>query len=251
MKKTILLTDADNTLWDTNCVFADAQIGLLTIVEKATGRTCCDSDRLSFVRRYDQALAALHHAHLKYPPMLLVQALELALEGGDPDQVGLAVVRGSNKTHRLDQTFVGSAVQTYLSMLNAIPNLLPTVLEGLAAVREAGIDIFVLTEGKIERQKKLISHYSLEEIFKGVFEVSKNQSQFERLRQRFVHHDVVVVGDQPDRDIVPAKIAGCITVLVPSRFRPKWQDPDQWNKADFVATTFKEGVEWVLQQANP
>lgn len=249
MKKPIILTDADNTLWDTNCVFADAQIGLLTLVEKATGRTCGDTDRLGFVRRYDQALAALHHAHLKYPPMLLVQALELALEGAEPHQVALAVVQGRSRTYRLDQTVVESAVQTYLSMLNTIPSLLPTVVEGLAAVRQVGIDLFILTEGKIEKQKNLISHYALEEVFNGVFEVSKNQSQFERLRQRFIQHEVVVVGDQPDRDIVPAKIAGCTTILVPSRFRPQWQDPDHWNSADFVATTFKEGVEWVLQQA--
>lgn len=248
MKRPLILTDADNTLWDTDAVFANAQLGLLTLVEEATGSACPDSDRLSFVRRYDQALAKLHHAHLKYPPMLLVRALQLALEGAGPESVATAVIQGRNRTSQLDQTAVELVVQAYLGMLSDLPQLLPTVAEGLSIARGAGIGMYILSEGKIEKQRKLVSHYSLDDSFAGVFEVSKNQSQFERLRQRFAHHDVVVMGDQPDRDVVPAKTAGCTTILIPSRFRPHWQDPTHWNSADFVATTFKEGIDWVLQQ---
>lgn len=35
IRSAILITDADNTLWDTNKVFADAQLNLLAGIEEA------------------------------------------------------------------------------------------------------------------------------------------------------------------------------------------------------------------------
>ena len=48
-----VFVDADNTLWDTDQVFADAQLGLLSAVETATGVACQVSDRLGYVRAID------------------------------------------------------------------------------------------------------------------------------------------------------------------------------------------------------
>jgi len=55
-----------------------------------------------------------------------------------------------------------------------------------------------------------------------------------------------VIGDQPDRDIAPARAAGCRAVLVPSRFRPEWHDDAAWRNADRVSDTFDAAVEWVV-----
>lgn len=249
MKRPIILTDADNTLWDTDSVFANAQIGLLEVVEKTTKKECREGDRLAFVRGYDQALAAIHHAHLKYPPMLLVRALALALDGTDPNTAADAVLRGKGPASILDQTAVDDAVQHYLAMLSDIPSLLPTVVEGLRKLRAACIPVYILTEGKVEKQNIILMHHSLKSYVTGVFEVAKNQAQFARLQQRFTPNKVIVIGDQPDRDIVPAKNAGCTAVLVPSRFRPHWHDKEQWNNADYIALTFQEGIDWILHQA--
>jgi putative hydrolase of the HAD superfamily len=249
MRHPIVLTDADNTLWDTDSVFANAQTGLLAVVEKAIQKECREENRLAFVRRFDQALAANHHAHLKYPPMLLVRALALALDGADAKTAADSVLRGKGPASILDQCAVEVAVQQYLAMLDSIPPLLPTVMDGLLTLCEAGISVYILTEGKVEKQKIILLHHSLGAAVAGVFEVAKNQAQFERLQQRFSPDEVVVIGDQPDRDIVPAKNAGCTAVLVPSRFRPHWHDAEQWNDADFVAHTFKEGIEWLLHRS--
>jgi ribonucleotide monophosphatase NagD (HAD superfamily) len=37
------------------------------------------------------------------------------------------------------------------------------------------------------------------------------------------NNPAIVIGDQLDRDIAPAKQAGLITVFFPGGFRPKWQ----------------------------
>ena len=77
-----IFIDADNTLWDTDTVFADAQLGLLGQVERASGRKAAVEDRLALIRSVDQALAERHHAGLRYPPHLLARGIELVLEHG-------------------------------------------------------------------------------------------------------------------------------------------------------------------------
>ena len=52
-----IYTDADNTLWDTDAVFREAQLGLLNDVENLSERSLSRSDRLEFLREYDQAIA--------------------------------------------------------------------------------------------------------------------------------------------------------------------------------------------------
>ena len=79
----VLLADADNTLWDTDSVFAEAQLVLLDETERVTRTRCATDDRLAFVRAYDQALASRHHLHLKYPPQMLVAALACAPPVGE------------------------------------------------------------------------------------------------------------------------------------------------------------------------
>ena len=56
MQRTRLFTDADNTLWDTNSVFAAAQVGLLRDIESEVRLTAPEAsdEGLAFVRRIDQ-----------------------------------------------------------------------------------------------------------------------------------------------------------------------------------------------------
>jgi putative hydrolase of the HAD superfamily len=74
-KRLVLFVDADNTLWDTDGIFATAQLNLLTAVETAIGFPIFVANRLAFVRQIDQALAELHHRGLRYPPRLLAAAV--------------------------------------------------------------------------------------------------------------------------------------------------------------------------------
>ena len=243
----VILADADNTLWDTDAVFAGAQLGLLSVVEGLTATGCLDDDRLGFIRRYDQALAAIHYAHLKYPPALLVRALELGLAGTDAAMAANMVCRGAHAS-ALEQTAIDLAVNEYLGLLGSVPALLPTVLEGLVLLRDVGIRPYILTEGKMEKQKKVLLHHALTDLVAGMFELTKDKAQFDRLRVRFSPAEVITIGDQIDRDIVPAKAAGCATILVPGRFRPYWHNDEHAAAANFVAADFVEGVRWILQR---
>jgi putative hydrolase of the HAD superfamily len=104
-----------------------------------------------------------------------------------------------------------------------------------------------MTEGRVEKQKALLELHGLTALFEGVWEMTKERSQFDRVVTRFAESPVVVIGDQPDRDIVPAKAAGCFTVLIPSRFRPTWQTASDRDAADYIATDFLDAATWCIE----
>lgn len=245
---TVVLVDADNTLWDTDAVFREAQLLLLARVEERTGVTCPAADRLAFVRSYDQALAQRHHLHLRYPPQLLVRSVEAGLAGAPAEAAGRDAILGrAFADSSLDQAGVEEIVSDYLRALSEVPKLLPTVAEGVRMAGEAGLRLYVMTEGRIDKQKRILESHGLLASFEGVWELTKERSQFDRVVSRFAGCRLVVVGDQPDRDIVPAKAAGCSTVLVPSRFKPSWQTQTDLDAADHVATDFLDAARWCVK----
>lgn len=243
----VVLCDADNTLWDTDAVFASAQERVLELVESKVGKRCESEDRLGFVRRYDQAIATRHHLHLRYPPILLVLSLAEGLHGCAPESAAALVIAGRHPSNSVTVSNAEIMVADYLGLLNAVPRLLPRVEEGLSLARESHLALFVLTEGRVSTQQKIIERHRLSGHFEGVFEVPKNAASFERLRERFAAARVTVIGDQPDRDIEPARQAGLSAVLVPSRFRPSWNKEDHALQASYVASDFGIAIEWIIK----
>ena len=245
---TVALIDADNTLWDTDAVFRAAQLKLLSGIEGQLGRRYEGEDRLEFVRAYDQALAFAHHLHLRYPAQLLVRAIEAGFAGQSADQAARDAIAGRIPLgDRMREERVQALVSSYVEELSEPPSLLPTVREAIAIARSAGFKLYVMTEGRVERQKKLMDLYELGEAFEGVWELTKTQEQFARLVTRFAGMRVVVVGDQLDRDIVPAKAAGCVAVLVPSRFTPQWNAKRAPESADLEAHDLLVAMTWCVE----
>lgn len=247
----VLIIDADNTLWDTNEIFARAQLRLLELTEQSVGRSTAQRDRLAFVRAYDQAIAAKHHLHLRYPAQLLVAAIGAGLSGMEPDTAAESAIRGRFFRHSLSGQQISDILAAYSQALSEIPALLPTVREGLEFAAEKRMTVFVMTEGKLERQRRALEEHGLAPLISNVWEITKVTEQFERVRQRFAPARVVVIGDQVDRDIVPSHDAGCKTVLVPSRFQPQWGAEHDVQIADHVASTLFAAVHWVASTLRP
>lgn len=51
-----------------------------------------------------------------------------------------------------------------------------------------------------------------------------------------------MIGDQLDRDIVPAKEAGLTTIYFPGGFQPKWQSTEYEDFVDYWISAFDEAV---------
>jgi putative hydrolase of the HAD superfamily len=236
---TVVFIDADNTLWDTDGVYADAQLALLNELEDRLGVQFPELDRLAFVRSIDQGLAERHHEGLRYPPRFLIKALALALTGSDKTSAIRLAWSGGIEANRLTNETVQQVETRMVQDLRRTPALRPGVLSGLSQLETEGFPMLVLTEGRLERVKDNIRIHGLERYIPRVMEAKKDKRLYERLLKVFRPCNVgFMIGDQLERDIRPAKVAGLSTIYFPSNFRPKWDIEQKGALADHQITTF-------------
>lgn len=234
--------DADNTLWGTDAVYRAAQLRLLEHTERIAGLTTQSTDRLKFVRDYDQAIASRHHEHLRYPPGLLAHALTLGLRGAS------AVEAASQVLHRGDLPEARDAITDFVTVLKQAPTLLPGVEEGMRLAENQGLRMYIVTEGAQERVIKTLSHYGLLKQTSQVLSATKTTALYQRLEKLARGSVVAMIGDQLDRDIIPASEAGLVSIWIPSAFAPEWTDARQSSRASYVAASFLDAINWLLKR---
>ncbi len=220
----LLVTDADNTLWDTNKVFADAQLEILEQIEIEIGVPTNPHDRLAFVRQIDQGIAQRHEAGLNYPPELLVKAIVEAL--------GSAAL-GDKK--------IDEIVASYFDVLTKTPRLRHGVRRTLKWLTKADVEIIVASEGDETRLRNNLDMHKLDTIVSDLVIGRKNREFFNGLFQRSGDsYPKVCVGDQLDRDILPANEAGFKTLYFPGGFRPSWEFDMAAQETDRVIKSYTE-----------
>lgn len=238
-----IYTDADNTLWDTDALFVQAQLALLDAAERFTGISGPGSDRLRYVRGFDQAIAVGHHQRLRYPPVLLLRALCAGLQGIPVESAAQRALREG----AIPASTEAEALHVYADAISQMPPILGGVAEGLALAREQAVPVYVVSEGPQDILRARLQAHDLERLTTGALSAHKSRDLYSRLLQRALPHRAVMIGDQPDRDCRLAHEAGLRTVLVKGRFRPAWVDSSDVDCADAVVTDFLEAVAAAIQ----
>lgn len=235
----LILVDADNTLWDTDSLFAEAQLQLLESVEDAIGKRAKREDRLDFVREVDQAIAQSHHLGLKYPPRLLSIALAHSLLGLTPEQAAETAWVEVKGMHSVSGVAIDHITEEYSYSISRVPKLRPGVRKGLSALKDLGAKIIVLTEGPKRRVvANLKAHELLNEVAR-VIEATKTVDLFRRLLKLATEgQPVIMIGDQLSRDILPAATAGLRTIYIPAAFKPRWEDNLPCDVAEYNLSGF-------------
>lgn len=237
----VVFVDADNTLWDTNQIYADAQLVLLSAVERLVGHQAPTSNRLGWLREIDQALAKRHHAKLRYPARLLVKAAALALEGQDVLASTRLAWSGGTERSRISEEDAIRIERDFKTQLKRIPQLRDGVRTGLQNLKEAGCHIVVLTEASRLKVINLLQHHGLFDLVDRVIESRKECRLFKRvLRLTSQPSHVFMVGDQLESDIRPAKQAGLRTIYFPGGFRPSWEPTESAVRPDYRIERFDE-----------
>ena len=246
-ERPVAFVDADNTLWDTDSVFASAQLNLLAALERVLGCTADATDRLSFVRSIDQALAERHHLGLRYPPRLLAVAVARVLRGEDVGVASRMAGIEEARSGSLDPIPADQFEQEFIQCLRQPPELLPGVREGLQRLRDGGVLILVVTEGTRGSVARTADKYGLIGFFDRIIEASKSKRLFQRV-QKLGRGRVpaFMIGDQLTRDIAPAKAAGIVTIYVPSCFRPRWELEETAVRPDYRVERFDQAVDIIL-----
>lgn len=221
--RAFVVVDADNTLWDTNAVYANAQLALLSAVEDHVG-VSCTGDRLAYLRIIDQALAQRHPQRLRYPARLLAQALASALDRGDASNAAALVLEGATEASLLDELIAQSIEKDFIDALQSPPSIRDGVHEGLDAFQSEGAVMVILTEGHKARVAANAEALGLAHYFSDLIEAVKTPRSFGELMERAPSSDLAfVIGDQLQSDIRPAKTAGFTTIYFPGGFRPGWE----------------------------
>lgn len=232
----IVFVDADNTLWDTDTVYINAQLGLLANLESALNIKAVTDDRLGYVRDIDQDIAEERHEGLKYPPKLLILALEETLKGET----------GYTAHSELSLTRIEAIENEYLQYLRAIPSLRPGVLDGLKTLREAEVITAVVSDGNEHRIISMLEHFGIKNMMSSVFCHSKTVDFYKSAKAAIPASDnAYMIGDQLDVDIAAAQEAGLKTIYFPSAFRPKWLSAWDNIKPDHTVHSFDKAVEIV------
>ncbi len=235
-----VFVDADNTLWDTDSVFANAQRNMLVRIEAATGAAANAYDRLAYVRAVDQAIAEWHHARLRYPPKLLVRGLEAALAGFPVERAVRAAWRDP-VPNGLSEERVDEIEQAFFFDLRHEPELRPGVREGLEALRAANCLVLIVTEGPRAKVEETTKSLALHNLIARIIEGPKRPELYQRvLRLVGAPKRAFMIGDQLDRDIAPAKAAGLGTIYFPGGFQPRWALDETHVRPDHVIGTFAE-----------
>jgi putative hydrolase of the HAD superfamily len=243
---TTVFTDADNTLWDTDGLFARAQLELLDCVEGAVG-IALKGNRLDFVREIDQALAEQHHQGLRYPMKLLVIAVAYALQG---EAVGRAAQRAWREVGLpagLNPAGVSQIEDRFVAEVRGFPAALPGVVDGMRRLEKAGAKTYVVSEGDRTKVAARLEHIGLPNLALQIIEAPKSADLFRRVGK--LGGDTApswMIGDQLTRDIQPAQDAGLKTIYIPSRFRPKWEVAAPGIQPDYTVSDFSEAVARVL-----
>ncbi|NYF30665.1 HAD family hydrolase [Sphingopyxis sp. JAI108] len=235
-----IFVDADNTLWDTDAVFAGAQVNLLTAVEHVVGRRFDGEDRLEFVRAADQVIAERHHAGLRYPPRLLIASLAAALVGEDVDRAARRALTGTLGPS-LAEAAISEIEQAYFADLGAPPQLRPGVEAGLRRLIAEGATVLIISEGDAAKVERNAERLGLRGHFTRIVEGVKRPDLYRRiLRLTGTPPTAFMIGDQLDRDIAPAKTAGLRTIYYPGGFQPRWTPEVEAIRPDHIITNFSE-----------
>lgn len=243
-----VFVDADNTLWETDSVFATAQLNLLEGVETSLDRRTSALDRLAFVRALDQRLAERHHDGLRYPPRLLARGVALALDGMSADRAAKAAWLGAASSP-LSDAREAEVERRFFGDIAALPQPRPGVPEGLDALQTAGCLVLVVTEAASRKTEEIAAKLGLADHFDRVVEGHKRPALYQRIVRLVGGADrAFMVGDQLDRDIVPAKAAGLETIYYPGNFKPRWQLDEDAIAPDHRISNFAE-VPGIIQEA--
>lgn len=234
--KVVIVTDADNTLWDTDSVYASAQINLLKRIQETLGLTRMETP-LAFVRHIDQEIAVDHESGLRYPPQLLVNGIvkELIKDGHiDPNS---QVLKNNNG---IDVEI--EAVRFAQDISRSTPPLRPGVRVGLEGLCKIGAMVIIATEGDEKRCLAYLNHYGLIGFVERVITCTKSIKFYRDLANE--HHkdslSLYCIGDQLDRDIEFSKKAGFETIYFPGGFNPKWTPNKSQVQPDYTVSSFSE-----------
>lgn len=251
-RKQIAIFDADNTLWDTNAVFTEAQKSILRSLKEAGTRVDPDQD-FGRLREIDDLLIK-HFGKREYKIEYLSLCLKRLFNGEPIENIGQLEKIIANSEPG-EEALAKTASSKFGTLLTRIPDLLPDVLESLASIREAGRTIMILySEGKEERLRSICGHYEMEKYFHEIIFGDKSDRDWFNVKQKAIklfeaiwpnekrEPLLYVIGDLLERDIKPGNLIGAKTIYKPGGYKPGERPKSREDMPTVTVSSMKEVV---------
>jgi putative hydrolase of the HAD superfamily len=247
----ILVFDADNTLWDTNAIFREAQVGLLRVFAKA-GLMKDPEAELGNLREMDLALIR-RSGQFEYDFRCLANAVGIYYSG--KRNVEEAADQALQQVQSVSSSIIDESCKAFEAALNEIPSLFgdaEQILKVLRGSRTLGQPIVVMlfSDGKPDRIERILRAHHLEgSVFDEIVMRTKTVESFNSVRALGMAHLTTVdvssvlsfmIGDSLKRDIGPAKKAGFTTVYKPAEFLGTEVPADRHQEPDFRIDSLAE-----------
>jgi len=260
----ILVIDGDNTLWDSNKVFENAQRWLLRSLRRARPR---DPTTLSFeqLRKVDELLIRESGCQ-EYDFQLLVLALMFLQKGmTETGAVSFALPKLREHPSSVDVKLATKITQAFRLRLQEIPPLLPSVSRSLKELLQlktcykGRLALILLSEGDEGRIRPTLEcHFGKSEVFdvlkiverKSVDTLRAVQIQGSKVLESEagcsrIQSQLMVVGDSIESDIVPGNLVGAITIYIPGGYRGVEVFTSDKKRPQRVLTSFRQLPELV------
>jgi putative hydrolase of the HAD superfamily len=225
----IIVFDADNTLWDTNAVFREAQIDLLSVFAEA-GLLKNPKAALDTLRKIDRALVRLT-GQFEYDFTFLARAVGHYYSG--IINVEQAADFALKQIESVSASVIEKSSAAFAQTLEEIPPLFgdtEEVLRCLTGTRSLqGSSVLILfTDGERLRIERILETYKLaESTFDEVVIGRKTAESFNEVRLLGLDKlksvgrseaKLLMIGDSLKHDIAPSKQAGFTTIYKPADF---------------------------------
>lgn len=255
--RAVIIFDADNTLWDTNAVFRQAQLDMLRVFGRA-GLLADEEHQLGVLRAVDRELIS-QLRRFEYDFRVLSTALAIYYSGVSSieEAVRRTVRLGSDALSSSLLPLVEEAYQSFEEGLRAIPPLFPDTEATLTAVHASKADdcevaVLVFSDGNPSRLDRILHAHNIRSrrIFDEIIIGTKSAESFEEAKLSGLRHlpnrgepsqtTFVMIGDSLQRDVKFGNQAGFITVYKPADFlgQEKPREPDE--EPDFTISTLND-----------
>ena len=254
----ILIVDGDNTLWDTNAVFENAQLNMLRNLVKENLNIDPETE-FSRLREFDDILVKYYNKH-EYDFSVLALSLYLFYKGLERDKAIQRACEAFEK--KLDIEGMDFAIKCgnkFKEELRKFPPVFKDIKKTLETLKQHNCVIILSSEGDKERVRRIIKYYSMERYFDHILNGRKSVEQFKEARKigKQIWHvrypedkktpKIIVIGDLLDRDIQFGNLIGAITVYKPGGYKGQQTPRNENEKPNYEIKEMHEVIDILLK----
>jgi FMN phosphatase YigB (HAD superfamily) len=254
--RNIAIFDGDNTLWDTNAVFTEAQKNILRGLKEAGFEADPEGD-FAPLRKVDDLLIK-YFGKREYDITHLPLCLMRHFKGEPVEDVNqVAKIVANSKAAEL--TLAKTLGAEFNASLKRLPNLFPDVIESLSSIRHAGRTVMVLySEGLEARLKRICDHYDMSIYFYDIVLGDKSLEDWAETKNKAIkifkrvfprarkQPGIYVIGDLLERDIRPGNLIGAKTIYKPGGYKGVETPQDKEHTPAMTVSSMKEVVDLLL-----